>query len=165
MDDEHDIEALVENSGSAGFYWSYFLLIVLPKSALTIASLAVLTNAWNNSCDWKMMSLQTWLLVFILFESIYLIISGIGAYFRKVEPKVFKIGFSFNVIFTFIWNIVGAVALFRDSTDCHTSAFPLWSMVLSIICIQWIVWALTLIFSCCLCWGLCVGMKRYMNSR
>jgi hypothetical protein len=41
-------------------------------------------------------------------------------------------------MFMFAWNIVGAVALFRDSPACANEAYPLWAMCLAVLIIQWI---------------------------
>jgi hypothetical protein len=35
------------------------------------------------------------------------------------------------------WNIVGAVALFRDGMDCQSLAYPLWAMALACLIVTW----------------------------
>jgi hypothetical protein len=39
--------------------------------------------------------------------------------------------------FNVAWNIVGAVALFRDGMDCQTLAYPLWAMTLACLIVTW----------------------------
>lgn len=48
-------------------------------------------------------------------------------------------------LFMFAWNIVGAVALFRDSPTCQRWAYDLWAMCLAVLIIQWV----GMLFSCC----------------
>ncbi len=40
--------------------------------------------------------------------------------------------------FNVAWNIVGAVALFRDGMDCQTLAYPLWAMALACLIVTWV---------------------------
>ena len=53
----------------------------------------------------------------------------------KVLYSIFAL---FTGLFMFAWNIVGAVALFRDAPQCLDEAYSLWAMCLAVLIIQWI---------------------------
>ena len=49
-------------------------------------------------------------------------------------------------IFSFAWNIIGAVVLFRDSMDCLEKNNPIWVMTFAYLILQWFV----MLVNCCL---------------
>jgi hypothetical protein len=149
----------VKDTPSLTFFLVYFLTIGAPTTALIIASYVILALNWDAACDGTMMPLPVWLLVFAIFETLYLIKSAVSAYYRKTDTgsKTLSYGAGINQLFMIIWNIIGAVALFRDSDDCQTALYPLWAMVLAVLIIQWIVMGCFTCLICCACCAGCAG--------
>lgn len=123
--------------------------LLAPAVALGIASLVIADQNPDINCDGSMMPLPLWLNVFggislgmcgFLIVALLLLICGtrVGFY------AYLGIGVLYQ-LFMVAWNVVGAVALFRDSSDCQEAVHPIWAMTLSVLIIQWIGF----FFSCC----------------
>ena len=132
--------------------WKIFLLWLvthgIPELVIIILAIVFGTEYWNNNCGGTMMPLPIWLVVLGSVATVALVVSGITIFFKDDEYGLHVLGsslFTFGV-FLIIWNIVGAVALFRDSSECKKVAKPLWNVVLAILIIQWI---LMCIYCCC----------------
>ena len=154
-----DITKVIQDTSGVNFYLLYFVLIFAPTFSLIVSSLTISIQNWGATCGGSMMSLSTWLLVFAIFKILYLVKSAVAAFCRREEngAKVFYYGAFVHILVIFIWNIVGAVALFRDSYDCMTEAHSLWIMTLSVLLIEWII-AFIFICTCglCFCTGCCM---------
>lgn len=105
------------------------------------------------------MPLPVWLLVYAIIETLYLIKSAWAAYNREsdIGSKTLSYDIVSNQLFLLIWNIVGAVALYRDSTSCLTQLYPLWTMTLCILVIQWKIMCIVACLICCICCGTCLS--------
>ena len=119
--------------------------VFIPGLALGIASLVIAAQNPDITCDGTMIPLPTWLNVYggtalgmcgVLAIAIALLTCGvpIGMYTYA------GIGI-FHHIFMIAWNVVGAVSLFRDSTDCKDAVYSIWAMTLAVLIVQWIGFA------------------------
>lgn len=145
----------VQSMNPLKFAIIYMFTTGLPTFSICLASCVILSLYWNAACDGSMMPLPVWLLVFFIFESLYLVKSAVSAYNRQKRSAamVYACGVVGNQVFLIIWNIVGAVALFRDAPECQYALYSLWAMVLAILCLQWIS------MGCHLCLFCCCGAK------
>lgn len=117
--------------------------IIIPGVALSIASLIVAVNNQDATCDDNsFISLSTWLIVFasvnfgILFA---IVIAGVACISSKgAGIAIYIITIIVSTLWTIAWNIVGAVALFRDSMDCLDQTSSIWGMTLAVLILQWI---------------------------
>ena len=134
--------------------FAFFIIIyVIPTIALSIASFIIAADNWDTTCDEDaIVSLHTWLIVTgtigtgisllcMFFNTLYLLL------------LIFKIKLIFystiiiilpycailllSSIFLIAWNIIGAVALFRDSYECKETAHSIFVMVAIVLAFQW----------------------------
>ena len=116
----------------------------IPQIVMAVISFiyaAIFKTSWCD--DHSFMALPTWLFVngsVALIGVICIIICAIVMIWTmhpaSAAPFVgIIILFS---CFNLAWNIIGAVALFRDSMDCLHAAKPLWIVVLVNLILQWI---------------------------
>ena len=123
--------------------------LLAPAIALGIAALVIADQNQDITCDGTMMPLPMWLNVFggtglglcgFLILALLLLTCGtpVGMYAYVGIAVLYQ-------LFMIAWNVVGAVALFRDSSDCQEAVHPIWAMTLSVLIIQWIGFC----FSCC----------------
>lgn len=87
--------------------------------------------------------LSTWLFVnsgtALSTTIIYIIL--LSLFFKNEQYKyliIFLVVYVLNWIFAIFWNVIGAIELFKDSTDCKNKAESLWVMVLVSLIFQWI---------------------------
>jgi len=136
------------------FILSLTFIALIPNLGISIASFIVAGQNVNTTCDGSFMPLPTWLFVNAAVEMalcavIVMIIVILIVLIFKVDDEqtlavsVGSIAFAYVfviLLFTFFlvaWNIVGAVALFRDSMPClHNS--PVWPMTLASLIFQWL---------------------------
>ena len=127
---------------------------LIPNLGISIASFVIAGQNVNTTCDGSFMPLPTWLFVNAAVEMALccviftIIVTLLVLIFTATDEETFLITigsiaiiyFFVIVFFTFFliaWNIVGSVALFRDSMPClHNS--PVWPMVLASLIFQWL---------------------------
>lgn len=118
--------------------------------AFSIASLVIGTQYMTSLCDVNsFIRLSTWLIVYgsvnlaaVCCAILVVIMLAIEHDSTIIVNYSYTIGFG---LFGLAWNIVGAVALFRDSAGCQTAAYSMWAMTLAVLIIQWI----GMFVSCC----------------
>lgn len=118
--------------------------------AFSIAAIVIGSQYMNVLCDINsFIRLSTWLIV---YGSVNLF--GAFCALGVVLTLVAENGYAMvgNIVYLIVlglfnlaWNIVGAVALFRDSMSCQTYSYSLWAMTLAILIVQWI----GMLTSCC----------------
>ena len=129
------------------------VFMIASPLAFGIGSLVIGTQNMGATCDHivptSFMSLSTWLIVYgsitiafavLAIAALFMLITGHAAFMIMLLVVLIP-----NFLFMFAWNIVGAVALFRDSYPCQTTAYPLWAMTLAVLIIQWI----GMVAACC----------------
>jgi len=121
---------------------SLLVCVLLPAFALAIASLVIASENKNLTCDGDMMPLPTWLNVYggtSLGMCVLLIVSILLLIREHVSAMMtYIVVLIFYQLFSLAWNVVGAVALFRDSSDCKDQASSIWVMTLVVLIFQWI---------------------------
>lgn len=125
------------------------IAVILPTIVVSIVSLVIAKNHENTPCDGAMMPLPIWLRVYGgcgLAMSIALILAVVLLFCdNPAGLYMYAVVYILMAVFMFAWNIVGAVALFRDSNNCLKTDNPLWAMTLAVLIIQWI----GMIVTCC----------------
>ena len=146
----------VHEASSETFWTTSILLVYVPTIILAILSYVMAGKYWDANCDGAMMRLPVWLLVFAIFETVFLVVFSVGACRRSsVSGTDTAVWASvFHQIFRFIWVIVGGVAIFRDAVDCYHLVFPLWAAVNAVFYIEIII----MIGACGLC-GFCLAYE------
>jgi hypothetical protein len=146
-----------------GLIFGYYI----PNIILIILSIVFAIQNWNISCDGTMMPLPTWLLVFAIVETVFLIQTTISSYFKesKAGANSLTYGILLSEVFLFVWNIVGAIALFRDSGACEKVAYNIWALTLAILIISWIGMCCFCCCCCLICCGACAeGFTKGLSS-
>ncbi len=118
--------------------------------AFSIASLVIGSQNMAATCDaGSFMLLSNWLIVYgsvnlvgTLVALTIVIMIALESPWGAIGSIVYLVLLSF---FNLAWNIVGAVALFRDGMNCQTLSYSLWAMTLAVLIIQWI----GMLASCC----------------
>lgn len=115
---------------------------LIPAVCLVIASFVVANQNLGSECDGTMMPLPIWLNVYACIGTLA-VITLAGALILLLLDHTWVLIPFFVIYLTLflleiIWNIIGAVALFRDSLSCRTEGYPLWAMTLSVLILQWI---------------------------
>jgi hypothetical protein len=126
----------------------------IPNFGISVASFVIAGQSTNVTCDGTMMPLTTWLYVnaavTMTFATVVIIIMMLLIIFLfKLDGDAlietvasitlfFFFGTLCFTLFLLAWNIVGAVALFRDSSACLNANKPLWAMTLAALIFQWI---------------------------
>jgi hypothetical protein len=161
MAPHHDAHKRIQEMAPLHFWLSYLLGIAAPNLALIIASFTILAINWGSTCGIPLISLPVWLLVFAIVETLYLIESAVGAYYRAEDhgPKALTYGLIVHMIFLIIWNIIGACAFYDDSAGCQTNVYSLWAMTFAVLCLQWIIMGCWVCICCCWCCKICLGGK------
>lgn len=135
--------------------WGAITAIFLQLLSLPvyIAALVIAGKYPDPDCDGKMVPLPTWLNVY----------GGVGiiggciktcvalCFIRKPKVVTGVIGgviITFDLMWVISWNVVGAVALFRDSLSCQEDATQVWETVLALLIIGWVSML-------CILWGCC----------
>lgn len=131
------------------------IVFILPQTGLSIADFVIGAQHKDATCDvGAVVSLSTWLfitgsigLAFVIVLVITFIIVVVLGFtkpellpFPLVPLVILIIVFS---LFNLAWNIVGAVALFRDSMECLNSTKSLWGLTLANLILQWLSIAYT----------------------
>jgi hypothetical protein len=138
-------------SGRIALVGSLVGCILLPALALSIASFIIAAQNKDVTCDRidgdssgseVFMQLSVWLNVYggvslgmigLLVIAIALLLCGTGA-----GVAIYITMLILYQLFTFAWNIIGAVILFRDSMNCLKEAQSIWIMVLCVLIVQWL---------------------------
>lgn len=125
---------------------------VVSPLALSIAGIVIGSQNMMTTCDHMpgyFMSLSTWLIVFgsvtlgfvvMAVLALALLISGHPSFFI-----LYLISSILGGLFMLAWNIIGAVALFRDSPSCQSLSYSLWAMTLAVLIFQWV----GMLITCC----------------
>ncbi len=118
--------------------------------AFSIASIVIGTQYMASTCDLNsFIRLSTWLIVYGSVNLFGVVCAALVVYMLATEhyaTMAVNIGYLIVLgLFGLAWNIVGAVALFRDSMSCQSAAYSLWAMTLAVLIIQWI----GMLVSCC----------------
>jgi hypothetical protein len=152
---------------------SLVLIGLIPNLGLSIASFIIAgqnTNfpqGSNVTCD-GLISLPTWLFVnaavlmslsVVIFVVIALLLITFLTLLKTENTKVAAIMSVLTIFhigtiliyscFLIAWNVIGSIALFRDSMDCFHKGLPVTSMVLASLIFQW----LSLVTNWCTCCG------------
>ncbi len=88
--------------------------------------------------------LWTWLIVYGSTVLCFAVVSSAALLLVNRWKAIFAVVSLVTGCFNLAWNIVGAVALFRDSPFCNELVYPLWAMTLACLIITWI----SMFFSC-----------------
>ncbi len=135
-------------------------MFILPQVGISVADFVIGAQNKDATCDaGALVRLSTWLFIngaIGLFFAIMLVIMFIViivVMFVKPElviapavPLIIMIVvFS---CFNLAWNIIGAVALFRDSMECLDQTKPIWAMTLASLILQWLSMFQTLCSPC-----------------
>lgn len=133
-------------------------LLTLPTAVVAIVSYVIAAQYWDQTCSSRLMSLSTWLVVNATLSMAYTVGGLLLLWMycklnRKEFTGWFLVATLLIVPVKLVWNIVGAVVLFRDGGSCQTEANTLWSMTLAVLIIQWIIIGFGLISLglCCFC--------------
>lgn len=119
------------------------LLILAPLLAFAIVALVLGKVHSDTTCDLDaVISLSGWLVVYgatgIAFVGAFVMLAG-TFYITNGISLILLFGFLFLYnLFSIAWNIIGAVALFRDGMDCRDENSVLWNMTLAVLILQWI---------------------------
>ena len=120
--------------------------IIIPSIILSISSIYIGYMNDQTVCDNEkddIIRLSTWLFVNSGMSLTVLIvyISVLCLYAWK-EQYLFLILFIliyiFNWIFIIIWNIIGAIELFKNAPQCRSEAPALWIIALISVVFQWV---------------------------
>jgi hypothetical protein len=111
--------------------------------AFSIASIVIGSQYMNSLCDMHtFIRLSTWLIVYGSVNLVGVLCATTVVIFLVTEHYLalgFNIGYLVLLgLFNLAWNIVGAVALFRDSMSCQSNSYSIWAMTLAVLIIQWI---------------------------
>ena len=130
-----------------GLILSFYVAIPL---AFSIASIVIGSQNLDATCDdASFIPLSTWLFAYGGVQ-LFFVVTGIIAVVLLIMDHasafiLWVVGLILASLFMLAWNIVGAVALFRDSPSCMDNSYSLWAMTLAVLIIQWI----SLFVSCC----------------
>ena len=121
-------------------------LCVIPTLFLAVASFVIGGNNTNTQCDdngHDIIRLSTWLFVnsSVALLSIILYSLMIILFFAKEQYKYLVITiiiYVLNCIFVIVWNIIGAIELFKNASSCQSQAGNLWTIVLVSLIFQWV---------------------------
>ena len=124
----------------------FCLIILLPSFCLSFASIYIGIINLNTSCDTadgNIVRLSTWLFVNsgTALATAFIYIFLLLMFFCKEQYKYLifcLIVYVLNWFFVIIWNVLGAVELFKDSFSCKDQAGNLWIMVLISLIFQWV---------------------------
>lgn len=110
--------------------------------ALSIASIVIGSQYMSGvTCDANsFIRLSTWLITYgsVNLAGAIAAVFVVIAILNEIAPVASIIYLVLLGLFNFAWNIVGAVALFRDSPACQSLSYSLWAMVLAVLIVQWI---------------------------
>ena len=119
--------------------------ILNPIAAIIVISMFISIQNFNTNCGGSLISLPMWLII----NSCLIILSLIEAminfsYDSTIRNEmincrvrvIFSITLILDLVFKIIWTIIGYVALFRDSMDCYTNVYSLWTMTLLAIIVS-----------------------------
>ena len=131
-------------------------LITLPTLGVSIASYVIASENWDETCAGGFMRAQTWLVVNSTISLAYVIGGLVMCYLYYKLNKVdffgyLMVGTVIIVPIKLIWNIIGAVVLFKNSSSCAEEADSLWSMALAVLVIQWVIMGISILFCGCCC--------------
>lgn len=120
--------------------------ILLPSTILSIFSIYIGYENRETTCDNEkddIIRLSTWLFI-NSGVSLSVLISYIVilSLFYWKEQYLFLIlaifAYIFNWIFVIVWNIIGAIELFKNAPQCRSEAPALWIIALMSVVFQWV---------------------------
>ena len=111
--------------------------------AVSIASVVIGSEFMDSWCDVNsFIRLSTWLLVYGSVNLLGCFCAAAVVVTLVTEHPWASVGNILYLVllglFNLAWNIVGAVALFRDSMSCQSYSYSLWAMTLAVLIIQWV---------------------------
>ncbi len=119
----------------------FIIIVVIPPIIWGIASFTIASIYQNLDCDGSAISLSTWLYVnsaVTLAVVIFLMLSSYSVRKYRTFGYILFLGTIIcSHLFLIVWNIVGAIVLFRDSDDCQEEAESIWILVLILLIGQW----------------------------
>ena len=117
--------------------------------------LAVVVYTQNNSPEpmcsqisaaiWGL-SLLSWLLGFGIASIILFFLTAAGALLLDSAAVLYYVVAFFGGLFSFIWMVMGSVALFRDDHSCQAEAYSLWAACLACLISYYVATGLNCIF-------------------
>lgn len=131
------------------------IIFILPQVGISVADFIIGAQNKDATCDdGALVKLSTWLFVngaIGLFFALMMVVMFVIIIAVAITNPKFIVAPLVPLIimilvfssFSLAWNIVGAVALFRDSTECLNKTTPLWAMVLANLILQWLAMAPT----------------------
>ena len=122
------------------------ILIIVPTITLSILSFIIGAKNINTTCDiteHTIIRLSVWLFVnsgfSLLIIMIYLILFSVFLSKQRYKYLItFIIIYILNWIFIVVWNIIGAIQLFQNSSKCREEAEPLWIITCISLIFHWI---------------------------
>lgn len=122
------------------------IFFVIPTIFLAVSSFIIGANNTNTQCDDNgkdIIRLSSWLFtnstVAVISMILYMIL--IMLFFAKEQYKFLVVTIAIyilNCIFVIVWNIIGAIELFKNASACQSQAGNLWTMVLISLVFQWV---------------------------
>lgn len=125
------------------------LILFIPNLAFLIPSFTIARSNLNNTCDGSTIGLSNWLIVDASVKAalcaavLILLVIFLQQYclesLKRTGPALFTVILIISILyflFVLAWNIVGCVALFRDSPKCDNQ--PIGKMTLAALIFQWI---------------------------
>lgn len=118
----------------------FLFYIIIPIINFTFTSIFFLVWNWNVICDESVISLSSWLLVFIMIETIYLITVILSAHYHKFGNRIGirNVGFIIILFLILICKIIGTIIFFHDLKGHQPISYKLWSIAISFLFFQWI---------------------------
>ena len=133
------------------------IMCVIPCLCVSIAALMISEQNTNTTCGTPFIKQTIWLNIYayylIFTNTIIVIVIAFVIYFMYkyryedetgeelltliIYDGLFQTSFAVLGVFSIIWNIVGAITLFRDSMECVKTAPYLWVMFLICLIIHW----------------------------
>ena len=115
--------------------------VCVQAVAFGVPALVISGQQWGAVCSAASLPpLYTWLLVYgVVALSAAALLAPLVCCLRRPAAKALFLALLCAAgLFNFAWNIVGAVALFRDAPQCYSQNHSLWAMTLAVLIIQWI---------------------------
>ena len=113
------------------------LFLVCVSATFSIVSIVIGAQNLNSTCDASsFIRLSIWLIV---YGSVNLIV--LAGFLAPNGRVISVLIYVTDIIWNLAWNIVGAVALFRDSALCQSESQTLWGMTLAVLIWQWLHFA------------------------
>jgi hypothetical protein len=124
----------------------FCIIFIIPSLILSGFSFAIGYFNIYSSCDDNsddLIKLSNWLFInagvsicVIIMYTLFLILFIKNKQYKFIIMTL--ITFISNCVFVVIWNIIGSIELFKNSSDCKTKSESLWIIVLISLMFQWL---------------------------